>query len=93
MKKLFLFAGILLFCFVSMANADSFRCGNRVVSTGDSKMEVLTKCGPPDYAETVSYDTKGAVYTGGSVDVKTKIVDKLSYNCGDNRLIRLLTFS
>lgn len=91
MRKLFLFVGIFLFCFVSIANGDSFRCGNRVVSTGDSKMEVLSKCGPPDDSETVSYDTKGSVSSGGSVDLRTKKVDKLYYNCGDGRFIRVLT--
>ncbi|HYA13895.1 MAG TPA: DUF2845 domain-containing protein [Syntrophales bacterium] len=27
--------------------SDSFRCGNDIVSLGDSKVEVLTKCGEP----------------------------------------------
>ena len=92
MKNLFIFAGILLFGFVSIANADSFRCGDSVVSTGDSKMEVLSKCGPPDYEETVSYKTSGSVSSGGSVSLNTQPVDKLSYNCGDRRFIRVLTF-
>jgi Protein of unknown function (DUF2845) len=91
MRKLFLFVGMLLFCIVSIARGDSFHCGNRVVSTGDSKMDVLSKCGPPDDSETVSYDTKGTASGEGSVDLKTKKVDKLYYNCGDSRFIRLLT--
>jgi len=44
---------------------DSIRCGDRVVSTGDSRMEVQSKCGPPDYEETVSYKTSGSVSSGG----------------------------
>jgi hypothetical protein len=91
MKKLFIFVGILLLVFASIANGDSFRCGNRVVSTGDSKMEVISKCGPPDDSETVSYDTEGSVSSGGSVDLRTKKVDKLYYNCGNGRFIRVLT--
>jgi hypothetical protein len=57
-------------------------------------MEVLSKCGPPDDSETVSYDTKGSrgsVFSKGSVDLTTKKVDKLYYNCGDGRFIRVLT--
>ena len=81
MNKLLVFVGILLFGFISIANGDSFRCGNRVVSTGDSKMEVLIKCGPPDDSETVSYDTTGSVSSSGSIAASTKKVDKLYYNC------------
>jgi hypothetical protein len=90
MKKLFIFVGIMLLVFVSIVNGDSFRSGNRVVSTGDSKMEVISKCGPPDDSETVSYDTKGSVSSGGGADLRTKKVDKLYYNCGDGRFIRAL---
>ena len=91
MRELLLFLGMFLFGFVSIASSDSFHCGNRVVSTGDSKMDVLSKCGPPDDSETVSYDTKGSASGEGSVDLKTKKVDKLYYNCGESRLIRVLT--
>ena len=91
MKKLFIFVGILLLVFASIANGDSFRRGNRVVSTGDSKMEVISKCGPPDDSETVSYNTEGSVSSGGSVDLRTKKVDKLYYNCGNGRFTRVLT--
>ena len=91
MKKLFIFVGIMILFFISTAHGDSFHCGNRVVSTGDSKMEVISKCGPPDDSETVSYDTKGSVSGAGSVGLRTKKVDKLYYNCGDGRFIRVLT--
>jgi len=96
MDKLPVIAGILLFGLVSIANGDSFYCGNRVVSTGDSKIDVLSKCGPPDVSETVSYDTEGsgsAPGRGGIAEGKesTKKVEKLSYNCGEGRFIRLLT--
>lgn len=91
MNKVLVFVGILLIGFVSIANGDSFRCGDRVVSTGDSKMDVLSKCGPPDYSETVSYDTTGSVSRSGSIAASTKKVEKLYYNCGDGRFIRVLT--
>lgn len=91
MNKLFVFVGIMLFGFVSIANADSFRCGNRLVSTDDTKMDVISKCGPPHDSETVSYDTKGSVSSGGSVNLRTKKVEKLYYNCGEGSFIRVLT--
>jgi hypothetical protein len=93
MKQLLVFVGILLFGFVSIANGDSIRCGSRVVSTGDSKIEVISKCGPPDDSETVSYDTKGSISSSGgsgSFSATTQKVDKLYYNCGEGRFIQVL---
>jgi hypothetical protein len=92
MKQFLVFVGILLFGFVSIANGDSIRCGSRVVSTGDSKIEVISKCGPPDDSETVSYDTKGSISDSGSFSATTKKVDKLYYNCGEGRFIEVLIF-
>ena len=31
--------------------ADSFRCGRKVVKTGDPVAEILRKCGEPDYRD------------------------------------------
>lgn len=94
MNKLPAFVFILLFAFVSVVVGDSFRCGNKIVSTGDLKMEVLSKCGPPDDSEIVSYDTKGSVSKSPSsktFSASTKKVEKLYYNCGNGRFIRVLT--
>lgn len=33
------------------ASDDSFRCGNKIVSLGNRKFEVLTKCGEPSYKD------------------------------------------
>ena len=33
---------------------DGFRCGTRLVRTGDTKLDVMEKCGPPVFKETVS---------------------------------------
>lgn len=92
MNKLIIFVVILLFGFASISHGESFRCGSRIVSKGDSKIEVLSKCGPPDDSEIVSYDTTGFISRGGSIDMSTKKVEKLYYNCGDGRFIRVLSF-
>ncbi|MDY6820813.1 MAG: DUF2845 domain-containing protein [Deferribacterota bacterium] len=95
MNKLVVFVGFLLFTILSVAVGDSFRCGNQVVSTGDLKMEVLSKCGPPDDSEIVSYDTTGSVSKSTSksktFSATTKKVEKLYYNCGNGKFIRVLT--
>lgn len=38
---------------LSVAIADSMRCGTKLVVTGDTKIEVLKKCGEPDFKETI----------------------------------------
>ncbi|MGD8592379.1 MAG: DUF2845 domain-containing protein [Gammaproteobacteria bacterium] len=37
----------------ALADADGMRCGNKLVVSGDTKLEVLKKCGEPDFSETV----------------------------------------
>ena len=43
---------------VSNAQADGMRCGTKLVVAGDTKIEVLSKCGEPDFKETVAVVTK-----------------------------------
>ena len=42
---------MLLLISVSATAEDSFRCGSKLVSIGDSKYQVLAKCGEPSYTE------------------------------------------
>jgi hypothetical protein len=50
-------AGTFLILFAHMvytpALADGMRCGTKLVVTGDTKLEVLSKCGEPDFKETI----------------------------------------
>jgi len=41
----------LLFAAASVAMADGFSCGSRIVTTGDRKHDVLRKCGEPSHVE------------------------------------------
>lgn len=45
-KHLLLLVAILL-----TPNAWAFRCGNQLVLVGDHKLDVLDKCGEPDYVD------------------------------------------
>ena len=53
MKRIVFIIGVVL-CVVMLTEVDSlgFRCGGWLISKGDSKYEVLSKCGEPDYVET-----------------------------------------
>ena len=81
--KIFIAVMVPFFLLASIAQADSFRCGSRVVSTGDSKADVIIKCGPPDYSEVTSVEA-----TSSSV-IK---IESFYYNCGEGRFTRVLIF-
>ena len=46
-------SAILLLLAIPPAIADGMRCGTKLVMTGDTKIEVLKKCGEPDFKETI----------------------------------------
>lgn len=82
---------VLFIGYASIANTEGFWCRYRLVNLGDTKIEVIAKCGDPDGSEIVSYDTTG-YNIKGYISVSTKKVEILYYNCGDGRFIRILTF-
>ena len=57
MKKYALYGMMLLFI-MPVSNADSMRCGNKLVSINDTKAEVLIKCGEPLTRETIGIEEK-----------------------------------
>jgi hypothetical protein len=59
--------------------AYGFRCGTSLVKVGDTKLEVLEKCGEPTFKELIKTDGL--------------IVEKWYYDCGPQRFIQILTFS
>jgi hypothetical protein len=45
-------AGLLVLgSFIDTATADSFRCGRKVIRTGDSPGDLLQRCGEPRYKD------------------------------------------
>ena len=91
MKKALLF--VLIFCSYSIANASScIRCGlDKLACEGDSKFNAISQCGNPDNSEIVGVDTKGHISNGGRVKLQERTVEKMYYNCGDGRFIKILT--
>jgi len=62
---------------------------------GDSKFEVIYKCGEPDYTEETEEITEGSVRPekpGSSFRAVRQRVEKLYYNCGQGRFIKILVF-
>ena len=52
----------LLLFLATHAQADSFRCGTRIVVTGDSISRLIKACGQP----TVKYKAKESIKSGGN---------------------------
>jgi hypothetical protein len=88
--------------------ASAFRCGTKLVSEGDSKYEVVHKCGEPDYVESWEeeriqrdfglsrkYDPENRRYTWNREPflVEEKVrIDEWTYNPGSTEFIRYLRF-
>jgi hypothetical protein len=75
----------------------AFRCGSGLVSTGDTKTQVLVTCGKPTSKEKSceSNQQYTSVDKHGKVKTHRKCGKKLEvwyYNCGDNDFIYKLTF-
>jgi hypothetical protein len=86
----------------------AFRCGTRLVSEGDSKYEVVQKCGEPDYVESWEedriqrdfglrreYDPEHRRYTWNREPflVKEKVrIEEWTYNLGPTEFMRYLRF-
>jgi hypothetical protein len=63
------------------------RCGNRLVSTGDSNSRVVLRCGEPIFSEVI------AVEKSKKSEVKKENkIEKRTYDLGIGKQLRILTF-
>ena len=104
MKKAYiLFIVFLLLSMVPTAEpTDGCRCGNKLVSTGDTKVEVLSKCGPPTWSEQRQEERIERTHGNDYYDrgelrepVLNKVeinVDEWFYNFGPTRFIQIFKF-
>lgn len=87
------------------AAADGMRCGNRLISTGDSTYDVRTRCGEPQDArrrtETrterrrvrVACGREGGAQCDRVQEVSADVVvDEWTYDFGPQRFVHYLTF-
>ena len=102
------FFTLILFLFAAgqaRAFNDDFHCGNKLVSLGDRKYEVLVKCGQPSYRDShyerrikrdfyrdLNPPRESERYREPLFAEETVEVEEWVYNFGSNRLLRFLTF-
>lgn len=96
-KSAIIFPAAILFLMVFTVESNAFRCGNGLVTEGDSKSQVLAICGSPSSKEKSCENSQQ--YTTTTKHGKTKKSKKCgqkletwSYNCGDNDFIYKITF-
>ncbi|KUG23927.1 hypothetical protein ASZ90_006273 [hydrocarbon metagenome] len=92
-----IFPVVILFLLVSSVESMAFRCGNGLVTEGDSKSQVLATCGSPTSKEKSCENNQQHMTTDkyGKIKKVKKCGRKLetwSYNCGDNDFIYKIKF-
>lgn len=75
----------------SPATSDTLRCGNRLVSVGNNKAEVLIKCGSPAWKDAWTDVVINNVNTVNALRVNVDR-ERWIYNFGRNSFLRILLF-
>lgn len=75
---------ILVFCGIlcDAGATGTMRCGQWVISSGDSIVTVISRCGEPLYKEVIS----------GGEGSRGQRVEQWTYSQGTNRFIKILEF-
>ena len=99
MQKTWLYWKLIVFMLLGgWQSAEALRCQNRLVSSGDSPVEVYEKCGPPTVQQQRDEEieiVEPIFIDGKKVLVARRItipVEVWTYNFGPHELIYELTF-
>ncbi len=98
----------VIWVFGNVGTASGFRCGTRLVSEGDTRAEVIQKCGEPtfvdaweeeliqrDFGAVRNYDSRTGRYEESREPFLVKIqvkIDLWTYNLGPTQFTRYLRF-
>lgn len=96
-KSIAIFAMAIAALWAQGAGADSFRCGTRLVSDGDSTDKVAALCGPPASVQRHEILQRQVRWYQGrpyysSLEPVPVPVEYWTYNLGPNKLMRRLKF-
>jgi hypothetical protein len=80
--------------YASDARADTMRCGNKLVATGDTLYDVRGRCGEPAFAtRRVEYRTVSGFAPGVSASRTLEVViDEWTYDFGPRKFVQHLIF-
>jgi hypothetical protein len=85
----FAFAILILTTDSSLARTSAMRCGNRLVRAGDTKGDVLAKCGEPSLKDFVGVDK---FYNRATSSSSTRAVEEWTYLPDECRRTRTVIF-
>lgn len=96
-NKIF-FAILAVFLITTAPSAYGLRCKNRIISIGDTKLEVMSTCGQPVIMDESTGESVVIIYEKDGKNKKetrnkTRIkIEEWTYNFGKNEFIAFLTF-
>lgn len=79
---------LLSLSFASSATA-AMRCGSKLVRIGDTKVEVLARCGEPLARDYIGEDT---FIGSGDAVLQERTVEEWTYNFGSRKFMQILRF-
>ncbi len=87
----------MILSLIIVSNADAFRCDGNLVSTGDTKLQVLNKCGKPTVKDAWT-EERISYYSSLPGEEEHKVfatvrVEEWTYNFGPRRFMYILRFS
>ena len=91
-------AALLILGLLACSPAFAFRCGSKIVSEGDSRAEVMAKCGEPaDIFAQSSVFRRPVIWANGRPhyigrDFMEVLVESWVYNLGPNKFMRRVRF-
>jgi hypothetical protein len=91
----YLLASALAMCMlvqVQPAHANTLRCKGKLVQEGDTRFEVLAKCGEPDFVENITETARAPTRLGGTYVVGTVEREVWTYNRAPGKFPAILRF-
>ena len=73
------------------ANAETFRCGQRIASPDMSVDELIEACGEPTQRSVENVDVYGHSSSGGRIKTGTSVVEKLTFDRGSQAAAMVVT--
>lgn len=105
MKKIMLLGLLVMAVLAAAGDADAFRCGSKLVKVGDSKGDILRRCGAPTWRDSWQEErierVFGAPYSLGGKSWVTRVpvaavvtvtLEEWTYNLGSSQFMRILRF-
>jgi len=83
---------LFVLTFALPSRADTLRCGNKLIQVGDTKGQVISKCGEPSFVENVDVPVRARQLNGAVVVVGTASREIWTYQRAPGKFPAVLTF-